>query len=156
MSDLIPQVENVVNEAVAAAPQVATFADVGLDTAAMAATQIAEVENVKDPEAAGAEILSLKSRVAQLEEVVKDMPAVLDALKTFTSNAPDYAALKEAVAQVASAIPELNNIVPRIDQLEADLPAAKAVIDEIEAALPADWKTHLMALLVHSKQYFGV
>lgn len=127
----------VATEIAAEAPTIATDADVGLDMAAAAANQIAASEGMKDPEISAAEILSLKSKVAELEQLVTQLPDFIEAMKNSNATAFEQA-LEAAVAKLPVAVD------------------AEKLVAEFEADLPVDWKARVTALLAMAHQHFGV
>jgi hypothetical protein len=163
MPDLIPQVADAAKTFVVAtetvAPEIKAALAPAFDVAATAATQIAQAEGVKDPEAASQKILMLESRVQDLEG---KFSGAMNALALALDNAKSENA-QQIAASLAPVAEALGVSQSRISQIESAIPdivaakeSAEKLIADFEAELPSDWKNNIKNLLLMGKQHFGL
>jgi hypothetical protein len=123
------EIQSATPETIAAAQKLLVEAGIGLDTASLAAQNLAAVSKLQDAETAAQEIESLKGTVAQLQQTLGDMQPVFEAAKAFIDSSPE------------------------ILQLKKDL---ESTIADFEGDLPPEWKTRLAAFLTIAKNHFGI
>jgi hypothetical protein len=159
MADLIPELQSGVAAVQAVAQKVDNATEPALDLAALAATNIAQAEGAKDPDAAAQKIMSLDSRLTDLES---KFGAALNAVAAALEKAKGENAeqIAQSIAPVAEALGLSQQRVAQIEAAVPDLVAAKEAtekaIADFEAELPADWKQSIANLLLLGKRHFGL
>lgn len=141
-------IQTSVDAVVAAEPQVATMADVGLDAAALAAENVAKVEGMKNPEVAAQTVVTMKDDLDEALAMVAKIPELEAAIKSF-----DPVAIQKALDDMLASHTELK---ASVDAVAVRLPAVEQIVGDIESALPENWKARLTAFLGVAKQHWGI